>query len=123
MLTAAIYLVTAIATGAQVYWLVAWRIWGAPTSPAQYVSLCGSLLLLTAAVPAARKPRTAAFMAVGACAAIWCFYAPALMHTFGSLPPAMPVYLMAWAFVPVVMLVISTIHAVIGILRPVRRLA
>jgi len=44
-----LYLTAAIATGAQV-WLLAWSIWGAPTSRTEYLALCGSLVLFIAAL-------------------------------------------------------------------------
>jgi len=77
---------TAFATGAQVYWLLAWGIWGAPTSPLQYVSICGSVALLVAGSLAKWAPRSTAFTTMGASVAMWCFYAPALIHTIRALP-------------------------------------
>jgi hypothetical protein len=84
-----LYLVTAVATGAQVYWLMMWAIWGAPTSPIQYVSLCRSLVLLIAASLAKWNPRLAAVIALWAIAAIWCFYAPALVYSVVRLRTAL----------------------------------
>ena len=119
MLASVLYVVTALATGAQVYWLLAWAIWGAPTSPLQYVSICGSLVLLIAGILVKPRPRAAAFTALGASVAIWCFYAPALIHTLTSLPISMTVQAL-WAFTPVVLLIVGTAHAIIAVARTSR---
>ena len=124
MLAAALYVVTAFATAAQVYWLLAWAIWGAPTTPLQYVSLGGSLGLLVAGIVAMWKARFAGFTAAGASVAIWCFYAPAVIYTVRSLPTtlrALPtgrvVEQTLWVFTPVVLLIVSSIYAVRAIAR------
>jgi hypothetical protein len=117
MLAAALYVVTALVTAAQVYWLLAWGMWGAPTTPLQYVSLGGSLVLLIAGIVAKWKARASAFAAVGACVAIWCFYAPAVIHTLRSLPTSRIVEQTLWAFTPVVLLVVSSVYAVTAIAR------
>ncbi len=122
-----LYLTTALATGAQVCWLLAWSIWGAPTSRTQYVALCGSLVLLIAALLAIRKARAAATTALCASVAIWSFYAPALVVTFFRLPyttlalephlvlQLLPSYLLA--LIPVGLLIASTYHAVVSLRR------
>ena len=122
MLGAILYLVTAVATGAQVYWLLMWAIWGAPTSPTQYLSLCGSLVLLIAASLAKWKPRMAAVTALCAIAAIWCFYAPALVYSLVRLPYSallLPSYFVA--LIPAVLLTASSYYA-IAYLRQSKRI-
>lgn len=120
MLETALYVLTAVVTGAQVYWLLAWGIWGAPTSPLQYVSICGSLALLVAGVLAKWRPRATAVMAMSATIAMWCFYAPAMIHTIHSLPASMTTQSSLMTFTPMVLLVISTACAVKDIARKYR---
>jgi hypothetical protein len=110
-----------------VYWLLAWSIWGAPTSRTQYVALGGSLLLFGAALLAMWKARAAAIAAICASALIWSFYAPALVVTFIRLPyttlasesplalQLLPSYLLA--LTPVGFLIASTYHAVVSLTR------
>ena len=117
MVARLLYAVTAVATGAQVYWLMAWGIWGAPTSPLQYVSILGSLTLLVAGTRAKWRPRTRAFTAVCAIIAIWCFYGPAVIHTLRQLPSNMGVPEATFAFAPVALLVASTTYAVVIFMR------
>jgi hypothetical protein len=112
MLATILYPATAFATAAQVYWLLAWGIWGAPTSPLQYVSICGSLALLIAGLVSKWKRRAAEFTAVGASLVIWCFYAPALIHTLAAWPTKVTVQAGLIAFTPVFLLVMSTVHAI-----------
>jgi hypothetical protein len=85
MRTLLLYMATALATGAQVYWLMMSSIWGAPTSRTQYVALCGSLALILAALLAICKAR-AAITALCASVAIWSFYGPALVVAFFRFP-------------------------------------
>jgi hypothetical protein len=85
----------------------------------QYVSIGGSLVLLIAGILVKWKPRAAAFTAIGASVAIWCFYAPALIHTLSSLPTGMTVQAF-WAFTPVVLLIVGTAHALIAVARTSR---
>ena len=120
-----LYLTAALATGVQVYWLLAWSIWGAPTSRTQYLALCGSLVLFIAALLALWKPRAAAITALCASAVIWCFYAPALVITFIRLPygtyvlqPRLalrlfPSFLLA--LTPVALLTVSTYYAIVSL--------
>jgi hypothetical protein len=117
MLKTALYVVTALATGAQVYWLLAWGIWGSPTSPLQYVSICGSLALFVAGILARWMPRATALTAMGASVAMWCFYALALIHTLRSLPTNMTLQSSLVAFTPVALLVASTAYAITNIAR------
>ena len=120
MLETGLYVLTALATGAQVYWLLAWGIWGAPTSPLQYVSVCGSLALFVGGILAKWRPRATAFTAMGASVAMWCFYAPALIHSIRSMPTGMTLQSSLVAFAPVVLLILSTAYAIADIARKCR---
>ena len=122
-----LYVTTALATGAQVYWLLMWSIWGAPTSRTQYISLCGSLALLIAGLLAIRKARAAATTAFCASVAIWSFYGPALLVTLVRLlnstlasNPSRVVRLLEsslLALIPVGLLIASTYHALVSLRR------
>jgi hypothetical protein len=95
-------------------------IWGAPTRALQYVSICGSVVLFVAGTFAKWKPRVTAFTATGASAAIWCFYAPALIRTLRSLPTSMTMQSTLMVFAPVFLLVLTTAYAVTDIARGYR---
>jgi len=82
MKAAVLYFVTAAATAMLVFYLVMAAIWGAPTSPLQYVSFGGSVVLALAAFFAPFRGRAAAMIALVGCLASWSFYAPALIGTF-----------------------------------------
>ena len=46
---AAVYLTTGVLTGYQVCYNLVLAIWGVPTSWVEYVSICGSILMLVSA--------------------------------------------------------------------------
>jgi hypothetical protein len=73
-----LYFAASVITGFHVYKLLAPAIYGAPSNPLELVSLLGSLGLLVAAYISLFKPQAAAKLALIACLAIWCFYAPAI---------------------------------------------
>ena len=50
MLSFVIYLVAGLTAGWQVFQLIMWAIWGAPTSPIQFIGLIGSWGLDLAAI-------------------------------------------------------------------------
>ena len=122
-----LYMATALTTGFQVYWVLMMAIWGAPTSPLEFVSICGSVVLFIAGVLAKWRPRAAAMTALCASAAIWSFYAPSLFGTFIRVPYinllVQPQHYLRWVFrsflvglIPAVLLVVTTYQAV-AILR------
>jgi hypothetical protein len=76
-----LYLTTAIATGAHVFYLAMWSILGAPKNPLHYVVFAGCVILASAALLAPFRQRAAAILAlVGSIAALF-FYVPALIYT------------------------------------------
>jgi hypothetical protein len=85
MIAVALYVLTAVVTGLHVFYLMMWAIWGAPTSPLQYVSLIGSVVLLLSAVAAFFNRRLAAAIAIVGSVMVWSFYAPALVFDFTRL--------------------------------------
>lgn len=73
-----LYFVASVITGFHVCTLLSLAVYGAPWNPLELVSLLGSVCLLTAAYVSLFKPDAAAKLALIACLAIWCFYAPAI---------------------------------------------
>ncbi len=78
-----LYFVAGTVTGFHVYTLLSLAVLGGPLHPFELVSLAGSLCLLIAAYLSLFKPHAAARLALIASLAIWCFYGPAIAHTFG----------------------------------------
>lgn len=76
-----LYAITGVATGAQVFSLVMWAVWGKPVHPLQYVSLLGSVALTAAAFFSVWRPRQAAWVALAALVPVWSFYGPALIKS------------------------------------------
>ena len=66
----ALYLTTAVAVSAQVFWLMAWTLSGAPIGRARIVALVGCGLLLVAAMLVKSRARLAAGIALCACVVI-----------------------------------------------------
>lgn len=81
MLPFFLYLLTGIATGLHVLYLLSWAVWGAPTHPLQYISVVGSLVVIVAAYVSLFKPRIAARFALLGLAAVWPFYVTAVVRT------------------------------------------
>ena len=82
MLALITYLLTALATGYQLFWLRMWGVWGRVPSPLENVACIGVLGLLIAAFETRwRSQRFAACFALGSLAFLWIFYAPATFHT------------------------------------------
>jgi hypothetical protein len=80
MLPFALYFVTAVVTGFHAYVLLSFVVYGVPLNPLELVSFLGSLCLFIAAYVSLFRPRAAARVALIACLAMWCFYAPALAN-------------------------------------------
>jgi hypothetical protein len=80
MLPFSLYFVTALVTGFHLYALLSVVVYGVPLNPLELVSWLGSLGLLVAAYVSLFRPRAAARVALIACLAMWCFYAPALAN-------------------------------------------
>ncbi|HEY4766694.1 MAG TPA: hypothetical protein VIH75_23685 [Candidatus Sulfotelmatobacter sp.] len=77
MLPFSLYFVTAVVTGFHMYALLSVVVYGVPLNPLELVSWLGSFCLLVAAYVSLFRPRAAARVALIACLAMWCFYAPA----------------------------------------------
>ena len=113
----ALYLVTGAVTGFQVVRLLMWAVWGAPTSPIQYVSLVGSAVLCVASGVTLFKPRLAAKIALAAVATIWSFYVPALIQSLPNIA-AIPIEEAITAMIPVLFLIVCTVYIVERLRRP-----
>ena len=79
MLPFILYFVTAVLTGFHLYTLLSFTLYGAPFNILELVALLGSFCLLIAAYVSLFKPRVAGQLALIACLAMWCFYAPAIV--------------------------------------------
>ena len=84
MLPFALYFVTAVVTGFHTYALLSFVVYGVPLNPLELISFLGSLCLLIAAYVSLFRPRVAARVALIACLAMWCFYAPAIANLVHS---------------------------------------
>jgi hypothetical protein len=80
MLPFSLYFVTAVVTGFHMYALLSVVVYGVPLNPLELVSWLGSFCLLVAAYVSLFRPRAAARVALIACLAMWCFYAPAMAN-------------------------------------------
>src|SRR5678809_143032 len=74
-----LYLFTGIATAIPVVWALGWALWGAPTSPTEYLSLLGSLILVVSALMNLWNRRLAARVALAGAFAVWSFYLPVIV--------------------------------------------
>jgi hypothetical protein len=76
------YLLTALATGYQLFWLRMWGVWGRVPSPLENLACIGALGLFIAAFETRwRSQRFAAWFALGSLALLWTFYVPATYQT------------------------------------------
>jgi len=81
MLPFSVYFVTAVVTGFHMCVLLSFVVYGVPVNPLEMISLLGSFCLLIAAYLSLYKPRAAGRLALLACLAMWCFYAPAIANS------------------------------------------
>jgi hypothetical protein len=108
-----LYVITGLATGAQVYWLLMWGVWGRPSHPLQYVSLIASLALILASFLSLYRSRQAAWLALVATLAIWVFFGPAAVVTLKQLLTSARVF-RPLVFLPPVLLLATTSYAVMA---------
>ena len=80
MLPFVLYFVTAIFTGYHLYALMSLVVYGVPVNALELIGFLGSAALLIAAYVSLFRPRAAARVALIACLALWCFYAPAIAN-------------------------------------------
>jgi hypothetical protein len=88
MKAAVLYVLTAVATGYQMFVLAMQTVNGAPRNPLHYIAFFGSFVLSVAGTFAYYRQRLAAIIVLFGCGACWAFYAPALvfsilLHPFG----------------------------------------
>ena len=84
MVSLLLYLLTGIATAIPVVWALGWAVWGAGTSPTEYLSLFGSLILVLSALISLANRRSAARLALLGVFAIWSFYLPTIVGVVKS---------------------------------------
>ncbi len=104
-----LYVVTGLATGCQLTWLMSWGAWGKPLNPLEPVGLTGAMLAGVAGLAALADTRAGAIVAVVGCDTLWVFYGPALYYTFVSIRSAglVPAHLVA--LVPPALLIVSSV--------------
>jgi hypothetical protein len=117
MLPFLLYLVTGLAAGAQILWLVMWAVWGRPTQTVELAACFASAALLLVAYVALFSVRAAAWLALPCALVQWAFYAPAVWQTLVALinPQAPPRPGAAWlaflVFVPALLSAATGVHA------------
>ncbi len=79
MVSLLLYLLAGIATAIPVVYALGWAVWGAGTSPLEYISLLGSLILVFAAFLSLRNRRFSARAALIGALCAWSFYLPAVI--------------------------------------------
>jgi tetrahydromethanopterin S-methyltransferase subunit D len=110
-----LFIITGLVLMAQTYWLLAWAIWGAPTSAWEYLALFGSVILIAAGITHIWKKTLGIYIAIAALLAIWCFYLPAIivttrtMLTSAAVPDPRWILTIGCVFAP---LIASTILAI-----------
>lgn len=116
MIALLLYATTAVATGSQVFGLLMWGVWGAPTHWTQNLSLLGSLGLLVTSLVTLYSPRIASAGALLSELAIWPFYAPAFVVSVQHVvaQPSLGSFLV---LAPVGFLALSTAHAFMAFLE------
>ena len=101
-----VYLAAAVAVGAQTFRAMTWAVWGAPTSPLQFIALVGSALLFVAANVALFRVRAGATLALIGALGCWTMYVFVIGHLVIDLPRS------ALQAIPSALLVLATVHAV-----------
>lgn len=80
MLAFVLYFVAAVFTGYHLYALMSLVVYGVPLNPLELVGFLGSVSLLIAAYVSLFRTRAGGRIALIACLALWCFYAPAIVN-------------------------------------------
>ena len=107
MVSFVIYLIAGLTTGWQVFQLIMWAIWGAPTSPIQFVVLVGSWGLNLPGILAFKRKKASLIMAVFGLLGLWSFYVPVIYQT---LHPAHDVLWEPTVFIAPTVLLGATIY-------------
>ena len=104
-----LYAITGMATGAQVFRLVMWAVWGRPSHPLEHVSLLGSVVLIGAAFFSLWRGRQAAWVALIATLCMWSFYGAAVFKSVGVAVTSRGFPL--FVFLPPALLLVTTCYA------------
>jgi hypothetical protein len=108
VVAASLFLITALATGWQVFQLLMWGVWGKPSNPMECVSLLGSLALFFGSVVTFGGRPFGGILAGCGCLLLWVFYGPAVWHTV-SAAMQQPGTLRPVAFLPPGLLLLSSL--------------
>ena len=105
-----LYAITGVSTGAQVFRLMMWGVWGRPVAGLEGISLLGSLVLLVAAFVSLSRARRAAWVAFVATLLMWTFYGPVVVVSLRGIARASQLVY----FLPALLLIGTTVHAVMA---------
>jgi len=114
-----IYIITAIGTGWQLSQQILMGVWGKPSNPIEYLAFAGSMILLVSAYVALFSLSRARSIAIVASALLWMFYVPASINAITGIVSGGH-SLVPLAFIPILLLVITTGYSVLTAFR-VRR--
>ena len=107
MLSLAIYLIAGLTAGWQVFQLIMWAVWGAPTSPIQFIGLIASWALDLAGIFSFKLKKVSLIMAALGLFGLWSFYVPAI---YATLHPAADVLWEPTVFITPAILLGATIY-------------
>ena len=108
MFPSALYLLTGLIVGLQVFMSLMQAVWGAPTHPVQYIGLVGALILILASVVALFRGRAGGLVAFGASVLCWAFYLPAMWATLAR--SRFTLAALPFVLIPLALLSGTTIH-------------
>jgi len=120
-----LYLVTGLAAGAQILWILMWGVWGRPTHWIELAACGASLAMLGVAYVALFSTRAAAWLALPCALLQWAFFVPAVWQTLvtSSNPQAQGRVSPGWwaflVFVPALLSAATGAHALLA--GPLRR--
>jgi len=108
MFSPALYLLTGLVAGVQVFMSLMQAVWGVPTHPVQYIALVGALILIAASVIALFRGRAGGLVAFGGSLLCWAFYLPAMWATLAR--SRFTLAALPFVLVPLVLLSGTTVH-------------
>jgi hypothetical protein len=82
--SALLFIITALATGWQVWRLIMWGVWGRPSHPLETVALVGAGFLFLGGLAAFGSGPAGAVLAIPGCLLLGAFYVPAVWQTLAS---------------------------------------
>ena len=114
-----LYTSAAFATGWQISQQILMGVWGKPSNPIEHLAFYGSLLLLLSGYVALFSPHRAAWAAIVSMVPLWVFYLPATVDGIDGIVQRRYLF-EALAFIPLLLLVVATVHSAASAIRPLR---